>query len=241
MAGPLGCRISRHKPHVDAKPLRALGAAMPTDVPVVVGFSWYTSFDQPRETEDGSYHLPDVSRGEDLGTIRGGHCFCFEPMGAVKVNTEREQVFYNQGEEGACVGFGNSRAQTMKQGGMLFDAFWLYDQARKVEGTYPSGEGSSVHAAAQVLEGIGLPEQVGEQVCTRDTGDRTPLLSNGVTAVRYLTSLEEALAALARPGAEAIPFTNSWGLAYPRTVWCPAATFARLLAESGEAAVYTER
>jgi hypothetical protein len=245
MPGPLGCRISTYKPHIAAKPLSALGSAAPVDVPVVVGFNWYTSFDEPKaepsSAEGTSYHLPDVAKGEELGSIRGGHCFCFEPLGYVKENNEKLHVFYNQGEEGACVGFGNSRAQTIMRQNKTFDAFWLYDECRKVEGTFPTGEGSTVHAAAQVLEGIGLREQINEEVCTREVGDGPVDLAFGVTAVRWATSLSEVLRALKREGAQAIPFTNSWGTAYPLTTWMPVATFAQLLAENGEAAVYTER
>jgi hypothetical protein len=257
MMGPLGCIIPKDKPHVLASPLSATPGGAPTDVPVVVGFNWYTSFDTPKEI-DGSFHLPDVSRGEDLGTIRGGHCFCFEPMGAVKLDRVAAQVFYNQGQEGACVGFGNSRAITIHKamqaegtGGEeeFFDAFWLYDEARRLEGTYPSGEGSTVHSGAQVLLTKGHRQQLGLEVCTRqpDTSYNydapvTPL--DGIKAIRWATTLDEVLAALGRPGAQAIPFENSWGTAYPSAetsvVWMPISTFAQLLAEGGEAGVYTE-
>jgi hypothetical protein len=156
LMGPLGCIIPKDKPHLLASPLSATPGGAPTDVPVVVGFNWWDSFDAPKLI-DGSYHLPDVSKGEDLGTIRGGHCFCFEPMGAVKLDRTAAQVFYNQGKESACVGFGNSRAVTIHKGLAagtdepdLFDAFWLYDAARQLEGTYP-WEGSTVKAGAEVL------------------------------------------------------------------------------------------
>jgi hypothetical protein len=82
------------------------------------------------------------------------------------------------------------------------------------------------------------------EVCTRDESDMAPSLIDGIKAIRWATSIEEVLAALARPGAEAIPFENSWGLAYPSAqasvVWMPVATFAHLLAEGGEAGVYTQ-
>jgi len=245
MSGPLGCIIPKEKPHVLASPLAATPGGAPVDVPVVVGFSWYTSFDTPRLAADGTYHLPDVAKGEDLGSIRGGHCFCFEPMGAVKLDRRAAQVFYNQAREGACVGAGNSRAVTIHKaqasGGetAFFDLFWLYDEARRLEGTYPSGEGSTVHAGAQVLLSKGHRQQTGQQVCTRDVGDASPSLIDGIRAIRWATTLEQVLAALGRPGAQAIPFENSWGLAYPSVVWMPVATFARLLAEGGEAGVYT--
>jgi hypothetical protein len=248
--GALGCIIPKAKPHVDASPLSATPGGAPVDVPVVVGFSWFDSFDAPKLI-DGTYHLPDVAKGEPLGSIRGGHCFCFEPMGAVKLDRQAAQVFYNQGQEGACVGFGNSRAVTIHKGLAsgtaepdLFDAFWLYDQARILEGTYPSGEGSTVHSGARVLLEQGHRLQSGEQVCTRDTGDAAPSLIDGIKAIRWATTLDEVLAALARPNAYAIPFENSWGLAYPSAstsvVWMPVATFAQLLGEGGEAGVYVE-
>lgn len=249
--GPLGCIIPKDKPHLLASPLAATPGGAPTDVPVVVGFNWYDSFDTPKEI-DGTWHLPDVSKGESLGTIRGGHCFCFEPMGAVKLDRTASQVFYNQLNEPACVGFGNSRAVTIHKGLVtgtdepdLFDALWLYDAARQLEGTYPSGEGSTVKAGAEVLLTKGHRLQTRQEVCTRDTGDAEPSLIDGIKAIRWATTVEEVLAALARPGAQAIPFENSWGTAYPSAdtsvVWMPVATFAQLLAEGGEAGVYTER
>lgn len=243
--GPLGCIIPKDKPHVTEKPLAAAPAGFPTDVPVVVGFPWYDSFDEPKVI-DGSYHLPDVSKGEDLGTVRGGHCFCFEPMGAVRRNRAAAQVFYNQGEEGACVGFGNSRAITITRlEELFFDAFWLYDEARRLEGTYPSGEGATVHAGAQILLSKGHRVQAGEEVCTREEGDDAPNLIDGISAIRWATSIQEVLKALGREGADAVPFENSWGLAYPgdgqSVCWMPTATFDQLLREGGEAGVYTER
>jgi hypothetical protein len=239
--GSLGCLIPEEKPHIAASLLSAAPAGIPSDVPVVVGFNWYSSFDSPVEI-GGSYHLPDVAKGANLGTVRGGHCFCFEPMGAVRRNRGVAQVFYNQGDEGACVGFGNSRAISIHRGEQeLFDAFWLYDEARRLEGTYPEGEGSTVHAGAQVLLSKGHRVQTGEKVCARETGDQPPALLDGISAIRWATSTDEVLAALARPNALAIPFENSWGLEYPQVVWMPVATFDRLLSESGEAGVYTER
>ena len=246
--GPLGCIIPKEKPHLLASPLSATPGGAPTDVPVVVGFSWYDSFDTPKEI-DGSWHLPDVSKGEPLGTIRGGHSFCFEPMGSVVLDRPAAQVFYNQGNEPACTGAGNCRAITIHKASQLdgeeefFDLFWLYDEARKSEGTYPSGEGSTVHAAARVLLEQGARLQTGQTVCTRDVGDAPPSLIDSIKAIRWATTLDEVLAALARPGAAAIPFENSWGTAYPSAetsvVWMPVATFAQLLAEGGEAGVYT--
>ena len=130
---PLGCIIPDDKPHVVAAPLADAPAGFPTNVPVVVGFNWYDSFDPENLKQYGrSWHAPDVEKGERLGNIRGGHCFCFEPMGAVRHNRQATRVFYDQGQEGACVGFGNSRAITIhKNDRAWFDGFWLYDEARR--------------------------------------------------------------------------------------------------------------
>jgi hypothetical protein len=244
-ARPLGRITPPDFDHVTAKPLRELEGEAPTDVAVTVGINWYDTFDSPKETrsaEEGtSWHLPDVAKGEPLGTIRGGHCVCLEPMGAVKLNRESLRVFYNQQQEGACVGFGHARAQSILRGYKLFDAFWLYDEARKTEGTYPEGEGSTCRAACQVLETIGLREQTGQAFCQREVGDGPVDPALGIKAVRWATTVDEVLRALARPNAQAVPFTNNWGDGYPLTVWMPVATLDRLLKEGGEADVVTER
>jgi hypothetical protein len=241
MTRALGCIIPKDKSHVTAKPLRGLDKP-PVDVPAVVGVNWYDSFDNPKEmasTAEGiSYHLPDVEKGESLGSVRGGHCFCLEPMGAVKVNRESLRVFYNQGEEGACVGFGHARAQSIMRGYKLFDAFWLYDEARRLEGN--TGEGSTCRSAVQVLETLGLREQNGNEVCLRDTGDGPVNPKLGIKTARWATTADEVMAALARPNAQAVPFTNNWGDGYPLTCWLPVATLQRLLDESGECDVETE-
>lgn len=245
MPGALGLVFPPDKEHIVTKPLTALAGAGPVDVPLVVGVNWYDSFDAPRElkstAEGTSWHLPDVAKGESLGSVRGGHCFAFEPMGQVKLNQGRLRVFYDQGPEGACVGFGLSRAQAMMRGHQTFDAFWLYDQARKSEGTYPDGEGSTVRAGAKVLETVGQRVQTGQIVCTREKGDGPVDPKLGVVATRWITTVDEALTALARPSAQAIPFQNNWGNSYPDVVWCPVATFDRLLKEEGECAIFTDR
>lgn len=237
MAGPLGRNAPPDWSHVEKYPLTAEIA--PTDVPVVLGVNWYDSFDTPKQLGPSSFHLPDVAKGEKIGSIRGGHCIPLEPMGSVRHNKEAQRKFYNQGQEGACVGFGCSRAQTIEKGA-LYDAFWLYDEARKTEGTYPSGEGSTVRAGFGVLKAKGHRAQV-NAVCEREVHDGPVDASLGVSAYRWATSVDQVLAALARPNAAAVPVVNSWGDDYPAVVWLPVATLARLLHEEGEAGIATER
>lgn len=235
--GPLGRIAPPDREHETKYSLAAVPT--PVDVPVVIGINWYDSFDNPTKLSDGSWHLPDVAKHESLGTIRGGHCVCLEPMGAPRHNTKAQQVFYDQKSEGACVGFGNSRALTIQRKS-LFDAFWLYDACREYEGTYPEGEGSTVRAAAHVLLKTGHRIQTGNTVCTRGKGDTAPELQEGIKAVRWATGMDEVLTALARPGAHALPLVNSWGTGYPGLVWLPTATADRIIfKEGGEAGVFT--
>jgi hypothetical protein len=240
MPGALGLLKPPDKRHLELYPLSALGSEAPTAVPVPLGVNWYTSFDNPKRLADGSYHLPDIGKGESLGTVRGGHCFATVPLGQVVHDTNARWTFYNQGAEGACVGFGVSRMQTILNGGKLYDAFWLYDQARKSEGTYPNGEGSTVRAGCKVLT-KGHRVQTGETVCTRNTGDSGVALAEGISAYRWAFTAEEVCKALNRLNAQAIPFENSWGRGYPKECWMPVATLERLLHEEGEAAVVTDR
>jgi hypothetical protein len=57
----------------------------------------------------------------------------------------------------------------------------------------------------------------------------------------WATTAEEVCSALGRPNAQAVPLLNSWGEAYPETVWLPVDTLERLLQEEGEADIVTER
>jgi hypothetical protein len=228
--------------HVAASPLKALGAAVPTCVPVSIGVPWYTAFDTPRQLHDGSWHLPDASRSS-LGSVRGGHCVCLAPMGYFKGTTPAVQAalwrFYNQGQEGACEGFGHARAQSIIRGG-TFDAFWLYDEARKLEGTYPEGEGTTNRTVCEVLEREGLRRQTSD-VAEREVNDGPIEEKLGISKYRWATTAEEVCNALGRPNAFAVPLLNSWGEGYPEVVWLPVDTLDRLLREEGEADVVSER
>lgn len=238
---PLGRHVPPDWDHVEKYPLSALGPETPTVVPVVLGVNWYDTFDSPVEmassAEGRSWHLPDVEKGESLGSIRGGHCFCLEPMGAVKLNREAWRVFYDQGVEGACEGFGHSRAQSIIRG-ETYDAFDLYDRARAFE--HNEGEGSTNRSTCAVLKSEGLRKQAGVH-CVRGQGDGKLDPALGIAAYRWATKADEILAALGRPNAQAVPFQNNWGDSYPDVVWMPVATLQRLLDEEGEADVVTDR
>jgi hypothetical protein len=243
MLGSLGRLTPTDWGHVERSPLSALTPAeQPVDIPVTIGTPWYTGFDTPTQLPDGSWHLPDTATGS-LGTIRGGHCTVLAPMGYFRYASPGLRAllwrFYDQGQEGACEGFAHSHAQSILRGGATFDAFWLYDEARKLEGTYPGGEGTTNRAVCEVLENTGERAQEGEAVCTREAGDGAPVPA--ISVFRWATTAEEVCSALGRPNALAVPLLNSWGTEYPEVVWLPVDTLERLLREEGEADVVSER
>src|SRR5579884_4124361 len=166
-AGPLGRKTPSDFSHVTANPLDASKLVVPK--PVAIGVNWYTDFDSPLElpssTERYSYHLPEAK--DVKGTVRGGHCVCLAPMGFNNAPNkhaylERLWTFYNQLQEGACEGFGHSHGASLETG-ETYDAFTLYDNARRVEGTYPSGEGATNHGTVQAMQTYGLQPQTGTE------------------------------------------------------------------------------
>lgn len=239
MLGALGRNVPPDFQHVEKYPLSGLvESERPVNVPVAIAVNWYTAFDSPRQLADGSWHLPSAS--EDLGTVRGGHCTCLEPIRAVKNNSTAFWRFYNQGQEGACEGFGHARVLSILRG-KTFDAFWLYDEARKLEGAYPQGEGTTSRSVCQILLQQGLRVETGVEA-TREQRLVPPVEPGlGISAYRWATTAEEVCNALGRPNALAVPLQNSWGEGYPEVVWLPVDTLDRLLREEGEADVITPR
>jgi hypothetical protein len=236
MANPLGRLTPENFDHVTAKPLSEV--TLVTARPVCIGINWYTAFDSPVQLADGSWHLPDSAKA-NLGTVRGGHCVCLVPSAGGVASVVAHpfwQTFYNQGQEGACEGFAHAKAQTLEKG-VTFDPWFLYDEARKLEGSFPDGEGTTNRSVCTVLERQGAPEQVGPTVATRGAKDSTIAK---IATVRWTQKVDEVLSALGRPNAFAVPVSNSWGIDYPAIVWLPVTTLARLLAEEGEADCCTD-
>jgi hypothetical protein len=137
MAGALGRRVPTDWKHYEKFPLTA--STVPgVPVPVILGVNWYSNFDNPKQDGQGRWW---IGRG-DLGNVRGGHCVCLAPGDQLAPNTNkivrRTQdnltwyEFYDQGHEGACVGFGSSRAMTLMNR-RTYDARWLWDQAKMTD------------------------------------------------------------------------------------------------------------
>ncbi len=228
---PLG---RNYPPHFDHVEKYALGAMTPRVQPLAPGVNWYESFDEPTKEASGRYIL----KTKRLGNIRGGHCFCMVPPSMLLKDTPTFHRFFDQKDEGACEGFGHARRFSILSG-IVTDAFHLYDDARRIEGEYPNGEGTTNDSTCQALKKWGLHSQRGS-LAHRINVANEPVVEHA-TAYRWATTVDQVWAALGITDGSPAPFVNSWGSAYPHVVYMPPETFARLLREGGECDILTDR
>lgn len=217
--------------------------------PVVIGVNWYSNFDTPKQDSNGRWWIGVNSKFQpttNLGYIRGGHCV------TIKCSAYSDSLtwwdFYDQGNEGACVGFGWSRTMTLLNR-VRYDARWLWDWAKVVDewsDTNPGDDnGTSVHAGGDVLRGKGhvkFVKDYGTNYASRDR--QVPALAAGISAVRWATTVAEMEAVLQSPlhkTLQAFPILNSWGRYYPHITWIPYSVMQRLIDEEGEVALPTDR
>lgn len=232
-------------------------------VPVVLGVNWYSDFDHP-VYKNGRWWIGLDPK--NLGTIRGGHCVCIEPGDQLdpttgKVVRKMQDTagwyrFYNQGHEGACVGFGSSRMVTLLNRKLYFGR-WLWDRAKEHDqwpDTNPGdSNGTSVNAAMQVLAQMGhvawKPSYVdmdtdGEGGDAYPRSALAPVASEGINTYRWATTVDQVHAAIKSPSsakAGAVRILNSWGTDYPQRVWMPNETLQKLIDQDGEVALVTDR
>jgi hypothetical protein len=227
-SGSLGRRPPTDFTHVERYPLTAAPTLLkPT--PVVIGVNWYAAFDDPQQDSSGRYWIARGYRpGGSLGRIRGGHCVCLKPKGVN--DSVRRQVFYDQGVQGSCVGFGISRMMTILNGGKLYLARWLWDKAKAqdewAETNPGDDEGTSVRAGLDVLR-------------RRDQLAGSP--GEGIAVNRWATSTQDALNALGYGAFDYVDVLNSWGRSWPLMVRMPATVLDRLRQEDGEIGIVTDR
>jgi hypothetical protein len=230
--GPLGRREPTDWRHVERYPLAAAPVGVSAAAPVVLGINWYSNFDDPKK---GSENLWWIGKG-DLGYVRGGHAVCIPSQWQKDVYGWHS--FYDQGEEGACVGFSASRCMSLLNR-RRYDGFWLYHQAQFID-EWPGEDydGTSVRAGMDVLR------LAGHVRVYNNVSEAIPRYEDGISANRWATTVDELLQVLQSPNYEkrgAVPIMNSWGTSYPRKVWMPLETLQRLLDEYGEATMLTDR
>jgi hypothetical protein len=213
--------------HVDKYALSALPVSdQPRGIPVVLGIDWYVEFDNPVKDHDGRYW---VARDGKLTSIRGGHCICAKANESDPVEWWK---FFNQGQEGACVGFGDARMKSLLDR-IRYDAFELYHATRDL-GHYSFAEGAFVRDALKVLQTRGAVR----------AGHKNPDPKSKISAYRWATDVSDILHVIDLPLATklgAVPFLNSWGRNdYPHVTWMPAEVVQKLIDDDGEAGIVTD-
>jgi hypothetical protein len=226
--------------HLERYPLTA-ALADELRTGVVQGVNWYSRFDDPIEGRDGRWRVLPGPR-VDLGRRRGGHAIFTPARGSI--DAAGWYSHYNQGREGRCVQFAVSRLMShLRRARFRVDdsdaGRWLYWEAQRADewqgGEYPNAAptyaGTSVRAGFEVLRTQGIVRYRAER----------PSPALGVQAYRWLRTVDELVNVTGRYHASEVPWHNSWGSGYPRTVWVPLEVHERLLREDGEYGVVTPR
>jgi hypothetical protein len=238
-AKPLGRLAPPDRKHEELYPITAIEPQLrPKHAPVILGIPWFEGFDKPQPGADGKLRIAAT------GSIRGGHCTCLEPAPQPdEPGGEQDEAawwsFYDQGVEGACEGFGHARAMSLLHRA-TFDAFWLYDDARRLEDRFPEGEGATNRATAKALVQWGAHFQEG------DHAERQPWSEHAagtrIKTYRWLQTVEAVREALGfGPEVGEFPLLNSWGKGgYPAVVYLPDDALSICLKEEGEAEVFTD-
>ena len=249
---PQDSRLGRFIPddfqHVEKHPFGALPAEVrPTKVPVVIGVNWYVEFDNPELDEGSGEHFVARGGANSLSEIRGGHCVCLEPGG--EPDPDEWWDFYDQGSEGACVGFGWSRCMSILNN-ELYAARWLWDRSKESDEwpeTNPGdNNGTSVRAAGDIMRQAGHVDWKDEFAADDHTGRSgyQPEFEDGIASFSWASSVDEVHQVLANDRADqlgAVPFLNSWGRTYPHRTWMPDDVLERLMNEQGEVGIPTDR
>lgn len=208
--------------------------------PVVLGINWHEGFDGPNLIRDGhgaTWITDDVSR---WGRVRGGHAICVKPPRTE--DTLGWWRFYDQGNEGACVGFASSRMMTLLNRAR-YDAPWLYHEAQRIdEWDGEDYEGTSVRAGMDVLRKKGHCRYSSTRVMDIRAQD-------GIQENRWARSIADIAACLdpATGGSRVlnvgyVTLLNSWGTDYPHGVRLSLESLRRLVLEQGgEATVVVDR
>lgn len=212
--------------------------------PVVIGINWYERFDEPiiqfGSGIRGVFWLTHKTY-PDWGRVRGGHAICLKPPALSDLSDW--WGFYDQGNEGACVGFAVSRMMTLLNR-RRYRAVFLYHAAQQIDefADTPPEQGTSVRAGCDVARKQGLWRY-------RAGVTTGPHPHDGIAENRWARSVEEVAACLS-PADEGkrvldagyVEMLNSWGIEYPHRVRIDLESLNRLLfREEGDSTVITDR
>lgn len=214
-------------------PLTA-ATAPTTPTPAVIGIQWHRAFDAPEQIRDGKRTIWIVAKDGNLGSVRGGHCVML-PCAGFR-DTPGWAQFYDQGSEGACVGFGVARMLTHLNR-KRYDAFDIYHRAQKIDEW--AGE---AYSGTSVRAGLDVVRDEGPRWVYRGT-TRAPNLAEGIAVNRWATDMTDLLTVLGwDQSASLVPFLNSWNGRYPQVTYMPVDVLNDLLfVRGGDAAVVTDR
>jgi hypothetical protein len=120
------------------------------------------------------------------------------------------RVFYNQGREGACVGFAASWMMSILNK-KLYNARWLWDRAKEVD-EWPLSKpgdfnGTSVRAAMDVLRTIG-------HLCYNE---KQPSITEGIIENRWATTIDEIRLSIQNGSPVVFGFNWYHAFDHPRT------------------------
>ena len=239
----LGRYVSDDWEHVDKYPLSSAQAEAMPPTPVAIGVNFYSKFFEPERDSQGHWWIGrDVN---NLGTIEGGHCMALKQRYASDLASWWD--YYNQGQSSRCVQFGCSRVMTLKNrkqyeirdGRTNNVGWWFYYEAQRNDewagGEYPGASpqygGTSVNAGLKIARNEGL--------IRKDA--HTPDLNEGISAYRWITSIDDCLSVLGYQELDYVDMINSWGRDYPHLTRIPVDTLERLWKEDGEFGVITDR
>lgn len=236
-ARPLGRRPPTDDRHLQRYSLTP-GTVPDKPTPVVLGIWWYAAFDTPTELTVNGRKQYWIGLGDNWGGIRGGHAICVKPDALV--DTGGWWSFYDQGREGACVGFAASRMMSLLNR-KRYDARWLYHEAQEID-EWPGEDydGTSVRAGMDVLRLSGHRRKLGPFTLSTNP-------DHGIVENRWATNVDDVLACLHNlPERGDIVLLNSWGKlhgkdGYAHHVHLPLEALDRLLRENGEATVVVDK
>lgn len=246
---PLGRVTPTDWEHVEKYPLTA--RTVPAQgVPVFMGTNWYSGMDEPWY-DTGTQRWWIGRNSSNLGYVRGGHAYVLKPPAIV--DNASWWKFYDQGQEGACVGFSISRGMTLLNR-KRFQAHWLYKEAQKVdEWEGEDYEGTSVRAGLEVLRTVGHVPTARFRLFQR----YNPKAGEGISEYRWATDVEQIIEVLGGVAnlyeIGGVPMLNSWGAGgyreghswvgngWPHTVYIPFETLEILLRQDGEAGLISDR